>query len=166
MADQTSRRYLFVTINRATRWVFIRIYNSKTAANARRFLRDLERACPMQIRTILTDNGKEFTDRLFGLRKRAQSEKHEFDKLCAELDIEHRLTPPRSPQPLGECAIHLPVSEPTVWSSGSMVGSKKCFRAITSDLAKNWKPRCIVTSGSTPSSCRNQLWAASPPCKR
>jgi len=26
--------------------VFIRIYNSKTAANARRFLRDLERACP------------------------------------------------------------------------------------------------------------------------
>ena len=101
MADQTSRRYLFVAIDRATRWVFIRIYNSKTAANARRFLRDLERACPLRIRTILTDNGKEFTDRLFGLRKRAQSGKHEFDKLCAELDIEHRLTPPRSPQTNG-----------------------------------------------------------------
>jgi transposase InsO family protein len=98
MADQTSRRYLFVAIDRATRWVFIRIYSSKTAANARRFLRDLERACPLRIRTILTDNGKEFTDRLFGLRKREQSGKHEFDKLCAELDIEHRLTPPRSPQ--------------------------------------------------------------------
>lgn len=40
--------------------------------------------------------GKQFTDRLFGLRKRAQSGKHELDKLCAELDIEHRLTPPRS----------------------------------------------------------------------
>ena len=36
MADQTSRRYLFVAIDRATRWVFIRIYSSKTAANARR----------------------------------------------------------------------------------------------------------------------------------
>ena len=81
--------------------MFIRIYSSKTAANARRFLRDLERACPLRIRTILTDNGKEFTDRLFGLRKRAQSGKHEFDKLCAELDIEHRLTPPRSPQTNG-----------------------------------------------------------------
>jgi hypothetical protein len=56
MADETSRRYLFVAIDRATRWVFIRIYKSKTAANARRFLRDLERACPMHIRTILTDN--------------------------------------------------------------------------------------------------------------
>ncbi len=73
MSDQTCRRYLFVAIDRATRWVFVRIYNSKTAANARRFLRDLERACPLGIRTILTDNGKEFTDRLFGLRKRAQS---------------------------------------------------------------------------------------------
>lgn len=85
MADESSRRYLFVAIDRATRWVFIRVYNSKTAANARRFLRDLERACSLRIRTILTDNGKEFTDRLFGLRKRAQSGKHEFDTLCTAL---------------------------------------------------------------------------------
>jgi hypothetical protein len=42
------------------------------SADARRFLRDLERACPIRIRTILTDNGKEFTDRLFGLRKRIE----------------------------------------------------------------------------------------------
>ena len=94
MADETSRRYLFVAIDRATRWVFIRVYNSKTAANARRFLRDLERTCPIRIRTILTDNGKEFTDRLFGLRKRAATGRHDFDTLCAALDIEHRLTPP------------------------------------------------------------------------
>jgi transposase InsO family protein len=101
MADETSRRYLFVAIDRATRWVFIRIYKSKTAANARRFLRDLERACPLRIRTILTDNGKEFTDRLFGLRKRAASGQHEFDQLCADLGIEHRLAPPQHPQTNG-----------------------------------------------------------------
>ncbi len=52
MADETSRRCLLVAIDRATRWVFIRIYKSKTAANARRFLRGLERACPMHISTI------------------------------------------------------------------------------------------------------------------
>ncbi len=98
MADESSRRYLFVAIDRATRWVFIRIYSSKTAANARRFLRDLERACPMQIRTVLTDNGKEFTDRLFGLRKRAATGKHEFDQLCSDLGIDHRLAPPLHPQ--------------------------------------------------------------------
>ena len=101
MADETSRRYLFVAIDRATRWVFIRIFTAKTAANARRFLRDLERSCPIRIRTILTDNGKEFTDRLFGLRKRAATGEHEFDTLCAALEIEHRLTPPKSPQTNG-----------------------------------------------------------------
>src|SRR6056297_2402482 len=101
MQDETKRRYLFVAIDRATRWVFIRIFSAKSAANARRFLRDLERACPLKIRTILTDNGKEFTDRLFGMRKRSATGKHEFDKLCAELEIEHRLAPPMRPQTNG-----------------------------------------------------------------
>jgi hypothetical protein len=45
--------------------------------------------------------GKELTDRLFGLRKRAATGKHDFDTLCAALDIEHRLTSPRSPQTNG-----------------------------------------------------------------
>lgn len=67
--------------------------------------RDITLQCPagqwIRIRTILTDNGKEFMDRLFGLRKRAATGAHEFDTLCAALDIEHRLTPPRSPQTNG-----------------------------------------------------------------
>ena len=71
MADEDRRRYLFVAIDRATRWVFVRIYPAQTAANARRFLRDLDRAAPMKITRVLTDNGKAFTDRLFGLRKRS-----------------------------------------------------------------------------------------------
>ena len=49
----------------------------------------------------LPGSGKEFTDRLFGLRKRAATGAHEFDKLCAALDIERRLTPPKSPQTNG-----------------------------------------------------------------
>ena len=101
MADETTRRYLFVAIDRATRWVFVRIMPAKTAANARRFLRDLHRACPIRIAKILKDNGKEFTDRLFASRARAPSGNHEFDQLCTELGIEHRLTPPKSPQTNG-----------------------------------------------------------------
>lgn len=101
MADEQRRRYLFVAIDRATRWVFVRVYRAKTAANARRFLRDLERTAPMKITRVLTDNGKEFTDRLFGLRRRAATGNHDFDRLCTELDIEHRLAPPRRPQTNG-----------------------------------------------------------------
>jgi len=87
MTDELSRQYLIVAIDRATRWTFVHIYNSKTATNARRFLRNLERACPIRIRAMLTDNGKEFTDRLFGLRKRAVTGRHEFDWLCTELEL-------------------------------------------------------------------------------
>jgi transposase InsO family protein len=81
--------------------VFIRIFKARTAANARSFLRDLQRAYPIRIRIILTDNGKEFTDRLFGLRRRAATGAHAFDRLCAKLRIEHRLPPPASPQTNG-----------------------------------------------------------------
>ncbi len=52
-------------------------------------------------RPILPDNGKEFTDRLFGLRQRAATGAHECDTLGTALDIDHRLTPPRSPQTNG-----------------------------------------------------------------
>ncbi len=101
MADEEKRRYLFVAIDRATRRVFVRIHPAKTAANARRFLRDLERAAPMRITRVLTDNGREFTDRLFGLRRRAATGNHEFDRLCAGFGIEHRLAPPMRPQTNG-----------------------------------------------------------------
>ena len=48
---------------------------------------------------------KEFTDRLFASRARAPAGTHEFDQLCTELGIEHRLTPPKSPQTNGKPVI-------------------------------------------------------------
>jgi transposase InsO family protein len=101
MADQNRRSYLFVAIDRATRWVFIAIKPDKSAKSAAAFLRALHRACPFKIERILTDNGKEFTDRLFASRERSPSGNHEFDRLCAALGVEHRLTPVRRPQTNG-----------------------------------------------------------------
>lgn len=153
MADEPSRRDLFVAIDRATRRVFLRVFKSKTAANARRFLRDLERACPIRIRTVLTDNGKEFTDRLSGLRKRTATGPHGFDQLCAGLGIDPAW--PRRSLP-----------KPTAWSSASTAGSKRCCKATTSGPARRWKPRCTVTWLSTTSNRLSQLRAARRPCRR
>ena len=55
----------------------------------------------MRIQKVLTDNGKEFTDRLFASRARQPTGEHEFDQLCASLGIEHRLTKPRTPRTNG-----------------------------------------------------------------
>ena len=101
MQGESARRYLFVAIDRATRWVFVQIKSNKTAASAKAFLKALHKACPIKITRVLTDNGQEFTDRLFASRERAPSGEHEFDQLCAALEIEHRLTKPRTPRTNG-----------------------------------------------------------------
>lgn len=101
MKDETKRRYLFVAIDRATRWVHVAIKLNKTAAHARAFLKEVHEACPIKITKVLTDNGKEFTDRLFANRERKPTGEHTFDKQCQTFGIEHRLTRPRTPKTNG-----------------------------------------------------------------
>jgi transposase InsO family protein len=98
--DGEPRRYLFVAIDRATRWVFIALKKNRTALSAKAFLKALIQAAPFRIQKCLTDNGSEFTDRC---RRREQrpSGDHVFDRACVEQGIEHRLIPPRHPQTNG-----------------------------------------------------------------
>ena len=100
MPDETHRRYLFVAIDRATRWVYMRSYRDQTERSSVDFLRRLNRVAPMRILNILTDNGSQFTDR-FTCKDRAPTGKHVFDVTCLSLDIKHRLCPPRHPQTNG-----------------------------------------------------------------
>ena len=100
MPDETSRRYLFVAIDRATRWVFMHIYNDQTEVSSTDFLRRLQKAAPMKIIKILTDNGTQFTDR-FTSKNKVPSGQHAFDRVCATMNIEHRLITPRKPQTNG-----------------------------------------------------------------
>ena len=100
MPDETQRRYLFVAIDRATRWVFMRTYGHQCETSSTDFLRRLKRAAPMKIKTILTDNGSQFTDR-FTSSAKSSSGQHVFDLTCLSMSIEHRLCPPRHPQTNG-----------------------------------------------------------------
>ncbi len=101
MPDQDSRSYLFVAIDRATRWVYMDVMDDKTAASAEKFLQAVLANAPFKIEKVLTDNGKEFTDKYCATGKREPTGKHLFDKVCNKNDIEHRLTKPRTPQTNG-----------------------------------------------------------------
>lgn len=90
-----------MAIDRATRWVFVQLKANQSTTSAPAFLKALHKVCPIKIRKLLTDNGKEFTSRLFASREREPSGNHEFDQLCQELGIEHRLTKPRTPRTNG-----------------------------------------------------------------
>ena len=101
MRDESSRRYLFVAIDRASRWVYLEIMPDKSACSAARFLKKLKKAAPFKISKVLTDNGKEFTDRFDVNGERTPTGKHLFDVGCKQHKIEHRLIKPRHPQTNG-----------------------------------------------------------------
>lgn len=97
LEGEASRRYLFVAIDRCTRWVFSKVYDDQTEASSTDFLRRVHEACPVKIVKLLTDNGSQFTDR-FTCKDKVPTGKHAFDRACVALEIDHRLIPPRTPQ--------------------------------------------------------------------
>jgi transposase InsO family protein len=106
MPDETARRYLFVAIDRATRWVYMEIYADQTDSSSVDFLSKVKAACPLKILKLLTDNGSQFTDRFTSKKKDAEGKRipsgdHVFYVLCNQFSIEHRLIPPRHPQTNG-----------------------------------------------------------------
>ena len=101
MEDESSRKYLFVAIDRATRWVYLEIFPDKTAASAQLFLERVVEKAPFKITKLLTDNGKEFTDRFTPNGEREPTGNHDFDKACKTAGIEHRLIKPAHPQTNG-----------------------------------------------------------------
>lgn len=101
MPDEDSRTYLFAAIDRATRWVYVEILKDKTARSAQAFLKRLIDKAPFKITKLLTDNGKEFTDRFCATGQRKPTGNHLFDQVCSEHSIEHRLTKARTPQTNG-----------------------------------------------------------------
>jgi transposase InsO family protein len=101
MPDEAARTYLFVAIDRATRWVYLERLPNKSASAASGFLERTLKAFPGKVTKLLTDNGKEFTDRFCATGERAPTGQHPFDQTCTTHAIEHRLIKPRHPQTNG-----------------------------------------------------------------
>jgi len=78
------RRYLFVAIDRATRVVYMTMYERKGGEEAEKFARECVDFFPFRIRKVLTDNGKEFLSDAFRVYLEVEG-------------IEHRRTRPYSP---------------------------------------------------------------------
>lgn len=96
--------YVFVAIDRATRFVHIEVIGQRDAETVAACLERFLAAFPHPVHTILTDNGAEFTDRFGAARWRTERRatgEHAFDQVCAKAGIQHRLTRPFRPQTNG-----------------------------------------------------------------
>jgi transposase InsO family protein len=91
-----------VAIDRATRLVYLWVYEHKNKEAATDFLRRCLEFFPFQIEKLLTDNGREFTLNGFKNRWGTQTTTvHPFEQLCREREIEHRKTKPYTPKTNG-----------------------------------------------------------------
>jgi IS30 family transposase len=104
-ALERRKSYVFVAIDRATRYVYVEIHRRRDAKTSAGFLTRFLAHFPHRVHTILTDNGAEFTDRFAVDMKNKPpgrpSGNHPFDLLCASHKIDHRLTRPYRPQTNG-----------------------------------------------------------------
>lgn len=89
------KRYLFVAIDRATRLMTLRIYDSRDAASGQSFLDHCLVFYPFRIYRVLTDNGPEYTNRRY--RNGHVFKVHAFGRLCREHRIRHTMTKPYHP---------------------------------------------------------------------
>jgi transposase-like protein len=94
------RKYLFAAIDRRTRLVCAKIYDDKSKESSADFFNEIIDFFPFKITKILTDNGKEFTDKFHKGRKNP-SGNHIVDSICKENGIEHRLTKAYTPKTNG-----------------------------------------------------------------
>jgi len=85
--------YLFVAIDRTSKFAFVRLVESATRVTASAFLEALVAAVPYRIHTVLTDNGIQFR---FAPRyangPAARTMTHMFAMRCRDNEIEHRFT--------------------------------------------------------------------------
>jgi IS30 family transposase len=100
-----AKSYVFVAIERATRFDYVEIIMKRDAKTIAQCLKRFLKAFGHPVHTILTDNGSEFTDRFAVDMKEKPKDKpsgnHPFDKLCAANAIKHKLARPFRPQTNG-----------------------------------------------------------------
>jgi transposase InsO family protein len=106
------RLYLFVAIDRTSKFAFVELHRKALRQTAADFLRHLVAAVPYRIHTVLTDNGTHFTTPGAGgsaasliaeaLAKGEPVWAHAFEYACATLGIQHRTTKPKHPWTNGQ----------------------------------------------------------------
>jgi len=102
---ENKRYYQYTAIDCASRWRFMKIYESPSNSSSIKFLKELIKISPFKIKAIKTDNDPCFTNRYTGYLKSSDPlnpKLHSFDLLCQKFNIIHYLIDPGKPQQNGK----------------------------------------------------------------
>jgi transposase InsO family protein len=170
---QEGKLYLFVAIDRTSKFAFTKMHEKATRRVAADFLRALIKAVPYKIHTVLTDNGTHFTDpdgdcwrptEIKAMIERGKTFRaHSFELACAENDIDHRLTKPRHPWTNGQVErMNRTIKEATV--KRFYYETHDQLRSHLADFvsAYNFAKRLKTLKGLTPYEQICKLWTKEP----
>lgn len=151
--------YLFVAIDRTTKFTIARLYQKATRPIAVQFLKELLATVPYRIHTILTDNGIQFTNRA----KDRYAFKLLFDRICEQNDIEHRLTKPYHPWTNGQVErMNRTIKEATVHRYFYETHEQLQCHLETFMMAYNFAKRLKSLKGLTPYEYIHRKWQQEP----
>ena len=105
VSTKEGKCYLFVAIDRMTKYVYVELHPTMIVEVSASFLKNLIDHCPFKITKILTDNGAQFTYALLAEHLRPKGKMHPFDLICEAHQIEHRLTQFRHPWTNGQVEV-------------------------------------------------------------
>ena len=156
---EEGKLYLFVAIDRSSKFAFAELHERATRPIAVEFLRHLLAAVPYKIHTILTDNGIQFANRTtdryaFSLL---------FDRICAKHGIEHRLTKPNHPWTNGQVErMNRTLKEATVYRYFYDTHQQLREHLATFLMAYNFAKRLKTLKGLTSYEYICQQWQLHP----
>lgn len=157
-----SKLYLFVAIDRTSKFAVTQIVDKANRKTAWEFLEYLLKAVPYHIHTILTDNGIQFAEQPRN-RNTIYSRPMRFDMICDANGIEHRLTKPNHPWTNGQVErMNRTIKDATV--KRYHYDNHDQLRTHLEDFmaAYNYARRLKTLNGLTPYEYICKIWTAEP----
>ena len=159
LSTDEGKLYLFVAIDRTSKYAFAELRKSAKREDACAFLRRLIAVVPYQIHTILTDNGIQFAPPANAKRR----SRLKFDKICNAHGIEHRLTKPYHPWTNGQVErMHRTLKEQTVYRYFYQTHSQLRQHLETFMRAYNFAKRLKALQGRSPYEYICDQWRDNP----
>lgn len=98
---QSQRQHCFVAADRATRMVFLKVYDACDGDAACDFLYLCLAYFPFRVHTVLTDNAGQYTLKATAPALYSKGRRRPFEELCASYGILHKTTRPYTPKTNG-----------------------------------------------------------------
>jgi len=156
---EEGKLYLFVAIDRTSKFVYVELLEKYGKVEAAQFLRHLIKIIPYKIHTILTYNGIQFTHR----KGDQYAWMHIFDRVCYENEIEHRLTKVNHPWTNGQVErMNRTLKEATVKRYYYDTHQQLKKHLYTFVNAYNFAKRLKTLKGLTPYEFIIKIWQKEP----